>query len=187
MRRFIAYARERCGPRLSEKAADKLANQYVLMRSGSTRYEQESGKRCAIPITVRLADFLMCNLNLVVNFYMELLRLYKSTHLFENLHYHIFITLNRQLEAIIRISESIAKMRLAAFANETDVEEALRLFHVSTLEAAMSGNLEGAEGFTTQEDHELILRVEKQLKRRFVIGSQVSEYAIVQDFAKQVL
>nr|CAH8820106.1 unnamed protein product [Trichobilharzia regenti] len=144
LRRFIAYARERCGPRLSEKAAEKLSNQYVLMRSGSTRYEQETGKRCAIPITVR------------------------------------------QLEAIIRISESLAKMRLAAFATESDVEEALRLFHVSTLEAAMTGSLEGAEGFTTQEEHDLILRVEKQLKKRFVIGSQVSEYAIVQDFTRQV-
>ncbi|CAH8839460.1 unnamed protein product [Trichobilharzia szidati] len=143
LRRFIAYARERCGPRLSEKAAEKLSNQYVLMRSGSTRYEQETGKRCAIPITVR------------------------------------------QLEAIIRISESLAKMRLAAFATESDVEEALRLFHVSTLEAAMTGSLEGAEGFTTQEEHDLILRVEKQLKKRFVIGSQVSEYAIVQDFTRQ--
>ncbi|XP_018650537.1 putative dna replication licensing factor MCM5 [Schistosoma mansoni] len=143
LRRFIAFARERCGPRLSEQAAEKLSNQYVLMRSGSTRYEQETGKRCAIPITVR------------------------------------------QLEAIIRISESLAKMRLAAFATETDVEEALRLFHVSTLEAAMSGSLEGAEGFTTQEEHELVLRLEKQLKKRFVIGSQVSEYAIIQDFTRQ--
>ncbi|KAH8860948.1 DNA replication licensing factor mcm5 [Schistosoma japonicum] len=143
LRRFIAFARERCGPRLSEQAAERLSNQYVLMRSGSTRYEQETGKRCSIPITVR------------------------------------------QLEAVIRISESLAKMRLAAFATEQDVEEALRLFHVSTLEAAMSGSLEGAEGFTTQEEHELILRLEKQLKKRFIIGSQVSEYAIIQDFTRQ--
>ncbi|KAF5396793.1 DNA replication licensing factor mcm5-A [Paragonimus heterotremus] len=143
LRRFVAYARERCGPRLSEQAAEKLANQYVLMRSGSIRHEQETGKRSAIPITVR------------------------------------------QLEAIVRISEAQAKMRLAPFATEADVEEALRLFHVSTLEAAMSGSLEGAEGFTSQEEHDLILRVEKQLKRRFVIGSQVSEHAILQDFTRQ--
>lgn len=49
----------------------------------------------------------------------------------------------RQLEAIIRISESSAKMRLAPFANDADVDEALRLFHVSTLDAAMSGTLAG--------------------------------------------
>ncbi len=44
----------------------------------------------------------------------------------------------------------------------------------------------GVEGFTTEEDQEMIGRIEKQLKRRFVIGSQVSEHAIVQDFLKQV-
>lgn len=49
----------------------------------------------------------------------------------------------RQLEAIIRISESLAKMQLQPFANETHVDEALRLFKVSTLDAAMSGSLAG--------------------------------------------
>ncbi|VDL91273.1 unnamed protein product [Schistocephalus solidus] len=144
LRRFIAYARECCGPRLSPSAAEKLVNQYVLMRSGASRHEQQTGKRAAIPITVR------------------------------------------QLEAVIRISESLAKMRLEAFANESDVDEALRLFQVSTLEAFMTGSLEGAEGFTSQEEHDLIVRVEKQLKKRFVIGSQVSEHAILQDFSRQV-
>ena len=50
---------------------------------------------------------------------------------------------SRQLEAIVRISESLAKMRLAPFATEADVDEALRLFQVSTLDAAMSGSLAG--------------------------------------------
>ena len=44
----------------------------------------------------------------------------------------------------------------------------------------------GVEGFATEEDQEMLNRVEKQLKRRFVIGSQVSEHAIVQDFTRQV-
>lgn len=71
------------------------------MRNGATEHERETGKRTAIPITVR------------------------------------------QLEAIVRMSESLAKMRLAAFASEADVDEALRLFQVSTLDAATSGNLAG--------------------------------------------
>ena len=144
MRRFIAYAREHCGPRLSPAAAEKLANQYVLMRSGASRHEQQTGKHAAIPITIR------------------------------------------QLEAIVRISEALAKMRLDAFATEADVDEAIRLFQVSTLDAFMTGSLEGAEGFTSQEEHDLVVRVEKQLKKRFVIGSQVSEHAILQDFTRQV-
>ncbi|XP_042693755.1 DNA replication licensing factor MCM5 [Centrocercus urophasianus] len=91
----------------------------------------------------------------------------------------------RQLEAIVRIAESLSKMKLQPFATEADVEEALRLFQVSTLDAAMSGSLSGAEGFTTQEDQEMLSRIEKQLKRRFAIGSQVSEHSIVQDFMRQ--
>lgn len=47
--------------------------------------------------------------------------------------------------------------------------------------------LSGAEGFTTEEDQEMLSRIEKQLKKRFAIGSQVSEHAIVQDFLRQVI
>lgn len=85
----------------------------------------------------------------------------------------------RQLEAIIRISESLAKMQLQPFVTDVHVNEALRLFQVSTLDAASTGSLSGAEGFTTEEDHEILTRIEKQLKRRFAIGSQVSEKNII--------
>lgn len=91
----------------------------------------------------------------------------------------------RQLEAVIRTSEALAKMQLLPFASQSHVEEALRLFQVSTLDAAMSGNLSGAEGFTTEEEHETLMRIEKQLKRRFAIGTQVSQHNIIQDFVQQ--
>jgi len=91
----------------------------------------------------------------------------------------------RQLEAIVRISESLAKMELQPFATDAHVDEALRIFQVSTMSAATSGDLSGAEGFTTEEDQELIHRIEKQLKKRFAIGSQVSQHTILQDFTKQ--
>lgn len=48
-------------------------------------------------------------------------------------------------------------------------------------------NVLGVDGFTTEEDQELLSRIEKQIKRRFIIGSQVSEHAIIQDFARQVI
>nr|XP_033785334.1 DNA replication licensing factor MCM5 isoform X2 [Geotrypetes seraphini] len=143
LKKYIAYCRMKCGPRLSAAAAEKLKNRYILMRSGAREHERESERRSSIPITVR------------------------------------------QLEAVVRISESISKMKLQPFATETDVEEALRLFQVSTLDAATSGSLSGVEGFTTQEDQEMLSRIEKQVKRRFAIGSQVSEHSIVQDFIKQ--
>ena len=86
------------------------------MRQGVAEAERSSGKKGAVPITVR------------------------------------------QLEAIIRISgmsnkitdfgklyflsiESLAKMRLAPFATGADVDEALRLFRTSTMQAASTGAL----------------------------------------------
>lgn len=52
----------------------------------------------------------------------------------------------RQLEAVVRIAESLAKMKLQAVAGEEEVDEALRLFQVSTLDAALSGSLSGVCG-----------------------------------------
>lgn len=52
---------------------------------------------------------------------------------------------HRQLEAIVRIAEALSKMKLQPFATEADVEEALRLFQVSTLDAALSGTLSGEQ------------------------------------------
>lgn len=43
----------------------------------------------------------------------------------------------------------------------------------------------GAEGFTSEEEHETLVRIEKQLKRRFAIGTQVSQQTIIQDFKQQ--
>jgi DNA replication licensing factor MCM5 len=43
------------------------------------------------------------------------------------------------LEAIIRISESLAKLTLSPIANEQHVEEAIRLFKYSTMDAVQSG------------------------------------------------
>jgi len=43
------------------------------------------------------------------------------------------------LEAIIRISESFAKMRLSTVVTESDVQEALELFKNSTMDAVNQG------------------------------------------------
>ena len=50
-------------------------------------------------------------------------------------------------------------MRLAPFAVEADVDEALRLFQVSTLDAAMSGSLAGMLNCLE------ILQLPKKMKR----------------------
>jgi len=91
----------------------------------------------------------------------------------------------RQLEAVIRLSESLAKMQLLPFADEHHVEEAMRLFQVSTIAAAATGKLAGVEGFTTKEDQDSFNRIEKQLKRRFQVGTYVSEHLIIDELSKQ--
>lgn len=91
----------------------------------------------------------------------------------------------RQLEAVIRLSESLAKMELLPFAETKHVDEALRLFNVSTIMAAASGQLAGAEGFTSSDDQHNFTRIEKQVKKHFMIGTHVSEHIIIQEFVRQ--
>lgn len=43
----------------------------------------------------------------------------------------------------------------------------------------------GAEGFTSEEEREMLSRIEIQLKRRFAIGTQVSHQNILKDFQQQ--
>jgi DNA replication licensing factor MCM5 len=83
LKRFVAFARHKVSPRLSEGGAKRLQDEYIAIRQ---RYGQgtEDGEK-AIPITVR------------------------------------------QLEAIIRISESLAKTSLAPVATERHVEEAVQV------------------------------------------------------------
>ncbi|KJH42056.1 MCM2/3/5 family protein [Dictyocaulus viviparus] len=88
----------------------------------------------------------------------------------------------RQLEAVVRISESLAKLELQPFALDKHVDEALRLFRVSTVEAAATGSLAGVEGFTSDVDQESMNRIETQMKKRFSVGTHVSELVIIQDF-----
>lgn len=53
LRRYGAYCRARCGPRLSAAAAERLQARYVLMRTGASQHERQADKRLSIPITVR--------------------------------------------------------------------------------------------------------------------------------------
>ena len=42
----------------------------------------------------------------------------------------------RQLESLIRISEALAKMRLSSIVEKSDVDEAIRLIRVATMQTA---------------------------------------------------
>ena len=92
----------------------------------------------------------------------------------------------RQLEAIIRITESLAKLTLSPVADETHVDEAIRLFLASTMDAVAQG--EGAAGGTlggvggNRELMEEVGKVEEELRRRLPIGWSTSLGTLKREF-----
>ncbi|RSM15248.1 DNA replication licensing factor mcm5 [Fusarium oligoseptatum] len=75
----------------------------------------------------------------------------------------------RQLEAIVRITESLAKLTLSPIATEAHVDEAIRLFLCSTMDAVNQGSNQGS-----RELNDEVNRLEAELKRRLPIGWSTS-------------
>jgi len=88
----------------------------------------------------------------------------------------------RQLEAILRIAESLAKMQLRSLATREDVEEAIRLFRVSTMDAISSGLQEMA---LDGEQAEEVRKVEAALRRRLGVGMSAPFMRLQQEFLRQ--
>lgn len=88
----------------------------------------------------------------------------------------------RQLEAIVRISEALAKMTLDSVVTERHVTEAIRLFKVATLDSANAGGIQSPEGALRPELRQEVQRVEAALKRRLAIGSMASERRLLDHF-----
>jgi DNA replication licensing factor MCM5 len=139
LKRYVAFCRGRCAPRLSPQAAELLQNHYVTLRSAMRKHDQQYHHR--IPITVR------------------------------------------QLEAIVRISEALAKMSLSPVAHKHHMEEAIRLFTVSTVQAASAGKA-APENLPPQVWAD-IQTIETILCRRIPIGSTVSVQRLKEELANQ--
>lgn len=77
-------------------------------------------------------------------------------------------------QALVRLSESLAKMRLSAEVSAQDVQEALRLFKVSTMAAASAGSTAGDLGSLRPETQQEVRRAEDFLKRRIAVRSTVN-------------
>ncbi|KAI0226387.1 minichromosome maintenance protein 5 [Massospora cicadina] len=127
LKRYIAFAKSRCAPRLSAEASEALAGHFVGLRRDVHQKELEANMRSAIPITIR------------------------------------------QLEAIIRIAESLAKMTLSPVATIAHVDEAIRLFKSSTMDAIHRDDL-GINADLLEQ----MARVEREIRARLPIGSQVT-------------
>ena len=87
-----------------------------------------------------------------------------------------------QLEAIVRISESLAKMVLSTTVQPHHVDEAIRLFKFSTMDAVTAGSV---DGLSRGELHDEMTRIERELKRRLPVGWSTSYQSLVREFVTQ--
>ncbi|KAK7468656.1 minichromosome maintenance protein 5 [Stygiomarasmius scandens] len=140
MKRYIAYCKSKCAPRLSPEAQEMLSSHFVSLRKQVQQVEQDNDERSSIPITIR------------------------------------------QLEAIIRISESLAKMTLSPAVLNHHVEEAIRLFKFSTMDAVSAGS---ADGMSRGELNEEMTLIEKELRRRLPVGWSTSYQSLTKEFVTQ--
>lgn len=88
----------------------------------------------------------------------------------------------RQLEAIVRISESLARMELCPQANAAHVAEAIRLFKVSTVQAGNTGSI--VQGAGADEFRVLVQRAEDFIRARVPISHRVGREALRQQYLK---
>ena len=124
------------------------------------RYIQYCRAKCAPRLSMEAAEMLSSH-------FVSIRKAVKQKESYSSERSSIPITV-RQLEAIVRIAESLAKMELSPVAAERHVEEAIRLFNASTMQAINSENADSAQ-LTGQ-----ITRIEAEIKRRLPIGWSTS-------------
>jgi len=170
MKKYIQYCKAKCSPRLSQDTGDVLASSYVKIRDDVRRSMMES--------TSNNDD--------------------ENERNNDDDQSAVPITV-RQLEALIRVSESLAKMRLEIEVQAEDIAEALRLFKVSTMAAnatdkksaaAATGNASGGQNnhmgmLAAAPSREEMQRTETFLRSRLAIGTVVNKQRIVEEAASQ--
>ena len=80
------------------------------------------------------------------------------------------------------MSESLAKLTLSPAVQAHHVQEALRLFKTSTMDAVSAGQVDGMGKAELREEME---RIEKELLRRLPIGYTTSYNSLVREFGSQ--
>merc|ERR1712066_258007 len=84
----------------------------------------------------------------------------------------------RQLEAIVRISESLAKMELREDVDISHVEEALRMFTVSTLDTANKDRGVVGIDVLSNEEKEELHKAEEQVRRLVPRGGRKNKFQL---------
>ncbi|KAI5186824.1 DNA replication licensing factor MCM5 [Nematocida homosporus] len=89
----------------------------------------------------------------------------------------------RQLEAITRISEALARMELETVVTTEHVEEAIRLFTESTMKAVIMGHF--VEGMPRKEWTKEYTAAETAIRRALPVGVSKSYSALVNELCRQ--
>jgi DNA replication licensing factor MCM5 len=162
MKKYIQYCKSKCSPRLSEEAGEILTSHYVSIRDGVRKKAIQSKSNKTVDQDGNSSNDGQAAIPITV----------------------------RQLEALIRLSESLAKMRLEDEVQAQDIDESLRLFTVSTMAANCADQNNAANPSNGKQSAVLpsrdeIMRTESFLRSRLVIGTIVNKQRIVEEAASQ--
>ncbi|KAF4966658.1 hypothetical protein FZEAL_10628 [Fusarium zealandicum] len=142
------------------RGAEELAESEIPLEK-MRRYITYCKTRCAPRLSPEAAEKLSSH-------FVSIRRQVHAAEIEANSRSSIPITV-RQLEAIVRITESLAKLTLSPIATEVHVDEAIRLFLCSTMDAVNQGSNQGS-----RELNDEVNRLEAELKRRLPIGWSTS-------------
>ncbi|KAL2207751.1 DNA replication licensing factor mcm5 [Sarocladium strictum] len=153
-------ARHVMGIHMDGRGAEEVAESEISVEK-MRRYLTYCKTRCAPRLSPEAAEKLSSH-------FVSIRRQVHAAEMEANTRSSIPITV-RQLEAIVRITESLAKLTLSTIATEQHVDEAIRLFLCSTMDAVNQGSNQGS-----RELNEEVNRIESELKRRLPIGWSTS-------------
>lgn len=136
------------------------------------RYISYCKSRCAPRLSPEAAEKLSSH-------FVQIRKQVHQSELERNARSSIPITV-RQLEAIIRITESLAKMTLSPIATTEHVDEAIRLFLASTMDAVNQGQNQGSK-----ELNEEVKKLEDELRKRLPIGWSTSLATLRREFVER--
>lgn len=194
--KYIAYARATCFPVISEEAMTTLLDFYVQVRRDSHRQNLEALSRAqALNSSGSVSDgsgkgdggggghgagtkshaFSSSSSSSP----------FSSSSSSHGSATPIIQITARQLESMVRITESQAKMRLDVLASRKDAEEAIRLFKSATVDAMNSGVLSAVDPSLSPVESDLILRVEEAVRRGIPIGSTVDYPRLLSEMARR--
>ncbi|KAH7169717.1 DNA replication licensing factor mcm5 [Fusarium flagelliforme] len=148
------------GIQMNGRGADEMVESEILI-DNMRKYITYCKTRCAPRLSPEAAEKLSSH-------FVSIRRQIHDAEIEANTRSSIPITI-RQLEAIVRITESLAKLALSPVATEAHADEAIRLFLCSTMDAVNQGSNQGS-----RELNDEVNRLETELKRRLPIGWSTS-------------